>query len=168
MHWKSRFENLESIPAKELTSTVVNRMEMLQRTAIKTKPDLKEKSPGQLPSVAQEIILELERVDALVKEVLDRAVGTSTCPEHLQKDLLAKPGNKDLKECSDEIFMQLYKLMDLVGTLSQLMAMEQEDVTEAGTLRKLWKGCLLQLMESRVLLESVLLILRWPLISGML
>ena len=29
VHWKSRFENLKSIPAEELTSSVVNHMEML-------------------------------------------------------------------------------------------------------------------------------------------
>ncbi|GFH59478.1 predicted protein [Chaetoceros tenuissimus] len=41
--WKTRFDTLQNFPAKELTCSVVDCLEMLMYTAIKLRPDLREK-----------------------------------------------------------------------------------------------------------------------------
>ncbi|GFH50479.1 predicted protein [Chaetoceros tenuissimus] len=141
VEWKSRFEFLQTVPEEELTCSVISHLDMLQRTAIKNRPVLKERDPDDVdsPSMAQLLVKEMDRVSSITKQMLAACAegSSSTLPDGL-KDLVAS--DKSMKAVSDEIFMQLYKLLDLVGSLSSVVAVLQEDSADAESLKELVDG----------------------------
>ena len=68
--------------------SVVNQLEMLQRTAIKNRPDLKKKTPteSEFPTILELLSNELECVSSVAKEMLEgcAAESSSTCPDSLK------------------------------------------------------------------------------------
>lgn len=140
--WKSRF-----VPDEDLTCFVINRLDMLQRTAIKNRPVLKGKDFAELesPSMVELLVKEMDSkskmdcVSSIAKEMLD-ACGdgsASTLPDSL-KDVVA--ADNSIKAVSDGVFMQLYKLLDLVGSLTSVVAVVQEDAVDAESLKELVDG----------------------------
>lgn len=138
--WKARFEYLQTVPQEELSCSIVDRLEMLQRTAIKNRPDLKKITPTEpeSPTMVDLLTNELNRVSSVVKEMLEGCAteSASSCPESL-KELATDPS---LKAVSEEVFMQLYKLLDLVGSLSSILGVIQEDSAGVEPLKELIDG----------------------------
>lgn len=141
VEWKSRFAYLQNLPEEELTCSVISHLDMLQRTAIKNRPVLKERDSDDVdsPSMSQLLIKEMDRVSSIAKQMLS-ACGegsSSTLPDSL-KDLVAS--DKSMQAVSEEVFMQLYKLLDLVGSLTSVVAVLQEDSVDAESLKELVDG----------------------------
>ena len=61
---------------------------------------------------------------------------SSTCPDSL-KELVT---DTSIKAVSNEVFMQLYKLLDLVGSLSSVLVVVQKDSMEVESLKELIDG----------------------------
>lgn len=83
--WKAKFEELQDVPAEELSCSVVNCLEMLQQTAIKLKPNLADKaSPKAVDATPMSSMLrdELIHIKSIVKEMLASCENgkTNTCP----------------------------------------------------------------------------------------
>lgn len=88
--WKTRFDTLQNVPEEELTCLVVDWLEMLTCTAIKLRPDLKEKptaDPHADPELGDlSIGAEIDRIEALAHEMLAACTegSSSTCPKGSQ------------------------------------------------------------------------------------
>lgn len=72
---------------------------------------------------------EMTCVSSIAKEMLVACVFgcASTLPDSLKDVVVA---DKSMKAVSEEVFMQLYKLVDLVGSLSSVVAVEVESMME--------------------------------------